>query len=226
MSDRPFAWVTHAPADYLLVFTQDPDGPHVVVGARCEDEDEAWDTATGLEGAELSGAEIRVYCTVPGDVDRATEHFARAAAAAEVSAQQGTVEFVAIGSGSGTTVRARGDDGGSTRAHLVISCDGEAPRCYRFTDQCERCGEFRGAISVMPRGAVMIDTRQLRCRCDSIPCHYCPTGTVRRPVSEHFDPERRAGHTPWFGYLVPCGRCQAAGRGPRVLMSHKATRSS
>lgn len=225
MSDSPFAWVTHAPADYLLVFMEDPSGPHVVVSACCEEQEEVWATARGLEGAEISGAEIRVYCTLPGDVERALDHFADAPGI-EVSVQHGTIEFVAIGDGSGTAAPARSDDGESLRAHLVVSCGWQAPRCYRFTEQCERCGEFHGKVLVMPGGVMLLDTRQLKCRCDGITCHYCAEGTVRRPVSEHFDPERRAGHTPWFGYLVPCGRCQTAGRGPRVLMSHQAIRFS
>ena len=85
--------------------------------------------------------------------------------------------------------------------------------------QCPRCGEFLGRVNVLPPEGMMIDKRELRCRCEGIACRSCGTGMVQRPLSDHFDPERRAGHCHGFGYLVPCGACQAAGRGPRVLMS-------
>ena len=219
MPDAQIAWVTHAPADYVLVFVDDPSGDHAVVRARCRDAEEARDAATGLEGAELIGAEVRVYCTLPEDVERTVHHLS-ATPSVQIATDRGTLEFVAVGDGSGTTATTGRDDAEPVGAHLVVSTAGVVPRCYRLGDQCERCGEFHGKAIVLPRGGVMLDTRILTCRCDGIPCRYCHTGTVRRPMTEHFDPERRAGHMPWFGYLVPCGRCQAAGRGPRVIMSH------
>jgi hypothetical protein len=104
-----------------------------------------------------------------------------------------------------------------------VSFGVEGPRCYRFEDQCPTCGEFRGKINVLPHGGVLVDTRTPNCRCVSILCRYCEDGRIGRPLAEHFDPERRAGRTRWFGYLVPCGNCQAHGRGPRVVMSTGAS---
>ena len=100
----------------------------------------------------------------------------------------------------------------------MLSWGGAAPPLLLLEKQCRRCGEFRGKIRVKPQGGMLLDSRELSCRCKSIPCRYCEDGSVRRPLSEHFDPERRSGHVPWFGYLVPCGSCQATGRGPEVWM--------
>ena len=217
MSGSSYAWVTQAPADYLLVFTEDPDGEHAVVSARFEDDEQVRDAGRGLQGAELGDSELHVYCTLPGEADKALTHL-REALAQESWAESGTIAFVAVGEGSGTSGEAASGRR-NVRARIVLSGGGDTPRCYRFEGQCEACGEFRGKINMLPSGGVMIDTRRLGCRCESIPCRYCHDGNVRRPLSEHFDPERRAGRMPWFGYLVPCGRCQAAGRGPDVLMS-------
>jgi len=217
MAGGQYAWVNHAPADYMLVFSEHPGGEHAVVSARFEDEDQVRDAGRGLEGAELGDTELHVYCTLPGEADRVLAHVQKGPARA-AWVERGEIAFVAVGEGSGTsseTASKRRD----VTARLVLSGGGNAPRCYRFDDQCATCGEFHGKINVLPRGGVFIDTRWLSCRCDSIPCRYCPDGKVRRPLSEHFDPERRAGCVPWFGYLLPCGQCQAAGRGPRVLMS-------
>ena len=214
---RNYAWVTRAPADYMLVFTGDPDGEHAVVSARFEDDEQARDAGRGLEGAELGDRELHVYCTLPGEADRVLTGV-RKTTAQESWVDSGTLAFVAVGEGSGTSEETASNRRNVT-ARIVLAGGGQTPRCYRFEEQCEACGELRGKINVLPGGGVMIDTRQLSCRCESIPCRYCEDGKVRRPLSEHFDPERRAGRMPWFGYLVPCGRCQAAGRGPDVLMS-------
>jgi hypothetical protein len=214
MPEGQFAWATHAPADYLLVFVPDPGGEHAVVRARFPDGGDARDAGAGLEGAELAGAELRVYCTLPDEIERVLSRLSNDSRA-DVSKERGTVEFVAVGEGAARPA----ERGGATSVRLVVARGGDAPRCYRFTEQCPRCGEFHGKVNVLPRGGVMIDTRELRCRCQGIACRYCQTGVIRRPLSDHFDPERRAGHAPWFGYLVPCGGCQAAGRGPRVIMS-------
>jgi hypothetical protein len=217
MTGGQFAWVTHAPADYMLVFSKHSDGEHAVVGGRFEDHDQLREAARGLEGAEVDEAGLNVYCTLPGEAEEMLARVRRDRARASWI-ETGTVAFVAAGDGSGAS-----SETASTRqdasVRVVLSLGGNAPRCYRFDDQCTACGEFRGKINVLPGCGVLIDTRRLSCRCESIPCHYCQDGEVRRPLTEHFDPERRAGCTPWFGYLVPCGRCQAASRGPRVLMS-------
>src|SRR5512139_4000509 len=67
MAVEPHAWATHAPADYMLVFVEEPDGEHAVVSARLKKEVEP--SGLGLEGAELSGEELSVYCTLPGEAD-------------------------------------------------------------------------------------------------------------------------------------------------------------
>jgi hypothetical protein len=48
MTAVPFAWVTHAPADYMLVFTDDPDGEHAAVRARFEGEQRLREAGRGL----------------------------------------------------------------------------------------------------------------------------------------------------------------------------------
>ena len=218
MAGRNFAWVTHAPADYLLVFTEDPNGDHAVVSAQFENDDEAREASRSVEGAAVNGAQVAVYCTLPGEADLVLAHF-RAGPAVSSECHRGTISFVAVGNGSATTSEGAAGTGRVVSARIVLSRGGDAPRHYLFDRQCPTCGEFRGKIHVMPGGGVLIDTRQLACRCESIPCRYCEEGRVRRPLSEHFDPERRAGCMPWFGYLVPCGGCQAAARGPRIQMS-------
>jgi hypothetical protein len=217
MADGQIAWVTHAPADYMLVFTEDPDGKHAVVGARFDDEGDLREAGQGLEGAEVAGRKLHVYCTLPGEGDRVLVRL-REAGSVETWVDRGAMAFVAVGDGSGTK-RDTVDNRREVTARAVLSRGGDAPRCYLIEGHCAACGEFRGRIAVLPQGAMMIDTRRLACRCESIRCRYCDGGKVRRPLSEHFDPERRAGCVPWFGYLVPCGSCQAAGRGPRVQMS-------
>lgn len=217
MTGSRFAWVTHAPADYLLVFTEDPGAEHAIVSARFADEEQVREAGRGLQGAELDGSELRVYCTLPGEADQVLTHI-RKTPAQDSWVESGTIAFVAVGEGSGTSNETASNRRKVT-ARVVLAQGGNAPRCYGFEDQCQTCGEFHGKINVLPGPGVYVDTRRLRCRCESIPCRYCEDGKVRRPVSEHFDPERRAGRMPWFGYLVPCGRCQAAGRGPDVLMS-------
>ena len=188
MTGDQFAWVTHSPADYTLVFSKHLDGEHVVVSARFEDKDQAWDAARSLEGAQVDDTELHVYCTLPGEADTALAGV-RTAPTHVSWVDSGTIAFVATGDGSATireTVRRR-ENGPSL---IVSSLGGNAPRCYRFDDQCTACGEFRGKINVLPGGGVCIDTRRLSCRCESIPCRYCQDGKVRRPLTEHFDPER------------------------------------
>jgi hypothetical protein len=205
------------PADYILVFTEDPGGEHATVRARFEDAARIREPGLGLEGAEIGERELFVYCTLPGETDRVVASL-RQAPVQEAWVESGRIAFVAVGEGCGTSTEAA-DRRRNVKARIVLSFGGETPRLYRFDGQCRACGEFRGKINVLPSGGTMIDTRQLACRCESIPCRYCEDGKVRRPLSEHFDPERRPGRMPWFGYLVPCGGCQAAGRGPVVLMS-------
>ena len=217
MASDHFAWVTHAPADYMLVFVEDPDGEHAVVSARFEDQEQASKASRGLEGLEVGEERVRVYCTLPGEPERVVARL-REASARAASVERGTIAFVAAGDGSGTSTETATRPP-KARARIVRSGGGDAPRCYRFERQCATCGELRGRINVLPGHGAYIDTRELSCRCVSIPCRYCEQGRVRRPLSEHCDPERRAGRMPWFGYLVPCGGCQAAGRGPRVQMS-------
>jgi hypothetical protein len=214
---RPIAWVTHAPADYIMVFSEDPDGEHAAVSARFASAHQAQGAGLASEGAEIDERKLCAYCTLSGEADRVRERF-HEASALETWVDRGTIAFVAVGDGSGTNPEVASRRRNVT-ARIVLSGGGHGPRCYRAKEQCPRCGEFLGPINVMPHGPMLIDTRELSCRCVSIPCRYCRTGRVRRPLTEHFDPERRAGRMPWFGYLVPCGGCQAAGRGPRVLMS-------
>ncbi len=183
------------PCRLHVVFTGDPDGEHAVVGARFEDDEQALDAGRGLEGAELGDRELHVYCTLAGEADRVLTRV-RKTAAQESWVDSGAIAFVAVGEGSGTS-RETASGRRNVKARNVMAHGGETPRCYRFEEQCETCGELRGKINVLPAGGVMIDTRQLSCRCESIPCRYCEDGKVRRPLSEHFDPERRAGRMPW-----------------------------
>jgi hypothetical protein len=219
MSSGLIAWVTHAPADYILVFSEDPDGEHAAVSARFEDAAQARAAGQASEGVAIdeTGTELCTYCTLPGEADRVRERF-REASALKTWVERGTIAFVAVGDGSGTSLEAAGRRRNVT-AWIVLCGGGDGPRCYRAKEQCATCGEFLGKINVVPQGEMVIDTRELSCRCVSIPCRYCDEGRVRRPLTEHLDPERRAGRMPWYGYLVPCGRCQATGWGPKVLMS-------
>ena len=218
LSGKPFAWVTRAPADYMMVFVEDSEGEHAVVSARYGDESELQGAANGLEGAEIAESELRVYCTLPGEADRVLARL-QGTSAETAWINRGEIAFVAVGSGSGTSPEAA-DNRRNVDAQVVLSWGGEGPRRYALEEFCAECGEFRGRINVLPQGGMLIDTRLLRCRCEqSISCRYCEGGKVRRPLSEHFDLERRSGSAPWFGYLVPCGSCQVAGRGPRVQMS-------
>ena len=218
MTDTPRAWATHAPADYMMVFVGDSNGQHAVVNARFRGRDELYEVSRGLEGAEIGekGEDLSVYCTLPGERDEVLTRLQTRARKAWI--ERGEISFVAVGDSEATS-----QDAANRRrkvdARVVLSWGGGAPRCYFFEGQCLRCGEFRGKIVVKPQGAMLLDTRQLSCRCTSVACRYCGEGRVRRPLSEHFDPERRSGHVPWFGYLVPCGNCQAAGRGPDIWMS-------
>lgn len=46
--------------------------------------------------------------------------------------------------------------------------------------------------------------------CDGIDCRRCALGRIRRPISDHFDPETgRFWHTPYFASIAPCEFCQA-----------------
>lgn len=216
MSNWNSVWAVGAPPDFLLLFEEDAQGEHALVRASFDSPEQAIDGAHGLEGVELDSTEVRAYCTLPGEAARVADRLD--SLAREVKTQPGTIKFLAIGGRSAEPA----DEPPSLRQatiRVVMSLSGSQPRHYSFDGQCERCGEFRGKIHVMPRPGVMLDTRELRCRCQSIPCRYCQTGTVRRPLSEHLDPERRSGHMPWFGYLVPCGLCQTSSRGPQVVMS-------
>ena len=217
MTAGPYAWATHAPADYVLVFAEDPEGEHARVRAGFQGRDQAWAAGRGLEGVEVGDSELHVYCTLSGEADKVLAHLG-GVPTQDPCVEKGTIAFVGASGGPGA-----GSESARRRRHVtacvVFSYGGDAPRCYRLDDQCNACGEFRGKINVLPRSGMYLDTRQLSCRCDSIPCRYCEEGNVRRPLSEHFDPERRAGCMPWFGYLIPCGHCQAAGRGPEVVMS-------
>lgn len=72
-----------------------------------------------------------------------------------ISLARGIVAFVAVGDGSATT------EGAAKRrrkasARVVVSGGGHGPRCYRFEEQCEDCGEFRGKINVLPQGAAPV----------------------------------------------------------------------
>src|SRR5215218_1853809 len=129
MTGCQFAWVTHAPADYMLVFTEDPEGDHAVVCARFEHENELSDAGRGLEGTEVADNELRVYCTLPGEAEVVLAEVRKAAASAWID--RGTVAFVAVGDGSGTS-----NEGASGRrkvtARIVLSGGGQAPRRYAF----------------------------------------------------------------------------------------------
>jgi hypothetical protein len=217
MSESGIVWLPEAPADYVLVFRGDPDGDHSVVIGTFPDSDNVFEVGKGLQGAELDGQSVRVHCTLAGEAERVRRLFSERGAI-DARAERGTVAFVAVGSWRGTSQEIL-DRRREVTAHIVVSGGGEGARAHRFDRQCERCGEFQGQVLLAPRDGVMIDNRQLRCRCDSIPCRYCESGSVRRPLSEHLDPERRAGSTPWFGYLVSCGGCQIAGRGPQLQLS-------
>ncbi len=219
MSTGTIAWFTHAPADYMLVFRMDRDGEHAVASARFDDPElvRAATAAAEANSIDEDGMGLCAYCTVPGEADSVVAGY-RDAGASETWIERGTVAFVAVGDGS-TTDREAAGRRRDVAARVVVSEGGAGPRCYRLAKQCAVCGEFLGTIDVMPQGPMLLDTRELACRCTSIPCRYCDAGWVRRPLTEHLDPERRAGSVPWFGYLVPCGGCQVAGRGPRVQMS-------
>lgn len=62
------------------------------------------------------------------------------------------------------------------------------------------CGEVRGTAG----------GRTSTCLCDGIDCRRCALGRIRRPISDHFDPESGSfWHTPYFGDPAPCEFCQA-----------------
>ena len=82
MATSNFAWVTHAPADYMLAFYDDPAGEHAVVGAQFGDEDQAREATNGLEAAEVQQAELRVYCTLQGEPELVLGHVREAGAVA------------------------------------------------------------------------------------------------------------------------------------------------
>lgn len=53
------------------------------------------------------------------------------------------------------------------------------------------------------------------CICEGIPCRYCKTSKVRRPISNRFDEsDGTVWHTSHFGSVSPCPECHVAGRGP------------
>lgn len=223
MANDQFAWVNRAPADYTMLFRAEPGGEHALVSGLFEGREQARRACEDLEGGAAEDCRLDVYCTLPDEPERVLALLSERTETASVV--HGEVSFVAIGSGRdlsesrGDRVAEPGNGGEEAETRIIVGLGGDAPRCYRFERQCTTCGELLGRINVLPAGGMMVDTRELSCRCTSIPCRYCERGRVRRPHTEYLDPERRAGRMPWFGYLVPCGACQAAGRGPRVLMS-------
>jgi hypothetical protein len=73
---------------------------------------------------------------------------------------------------------------------------------------CRRCGELKSVATVDDTSQGRAYARVL-CICDGILCAYCGTGTVRRPISDFYDEVTgTVRHTPWFGYLFPCGDCR------------------
>lgn len=223
MANDQFAWVTRAPADYTMLFRAEPGGEHAVVSGLFEGREQARRACEDLGGGAVEDGKLDVYCTLPGEPERALTRLGERTE--RTSIVHGDVNFVAIGGGRdlsesrGDRAAGAGNRGGKAESRIIVGLGGDAPRCYRFERQCSTCGELLGRINVLPAGGAMVDTRELSCRCASIACRYCEHGRVRRPHTEHLDPERRAGRMPWFGYLVPCGGCQAAARGPRVVMS-------
>ncbi|CAN5150928.1 hypothetical protein BH20ACT9_BH20ACT9_16410 [soil metagenome] len=126
MAGGQFAWVNHAPADYMLVFSEDPDGEHAVVSAQFEEVDLGRDAGRGLEGAEVADTELHVYCTLPGEADQVLAHVRNAPARA-AWVDRGNIAFVAVGEGSGTTSEtARGRR--NVTARIVLSEGGNTPR--------------------------------------------------------------------------------------------------
>jgi hypothetical protein len=213
-----FAWFTHAPADHFLLFEDDPEGEHVVVSARL-DEQSRQELARRIEGGELTDESVRVYCTLPGESEQVRQ-LLDDGGGHEITATRGTVCFLAT---AGSPDGVEWDAGEPVSVHVVAGLSGMGPRCYRFSGQCATCGELHGRVLPLPSGGVMLGLAQnLSCRCQGITCRYCRTGRVRRPLTEHCDPERRAGATAWYGYLIPCGACQTAGCGPDVILSKKA----
>lgn len=194
-----------------MLFREEAGGEHTALRARFGSPAAARAAAADLGALEFADAVTWGYCTLPGEAAGMVERLR--AAADEVVDRSGWIEFLAHAV-SGEVTRLR-----RAPTRLVRSAWGDRPRHCHVRGQCGRCGEFRGTVLVLPVGAMWLDKRELRCRCDGIPCRYCAEGVVRRPLAEHLDPELRSGHTPWFGFLVPCGGCQAAGRGPRVLLS-------
>lgn len=210
-----YAWVTHAPNDYTMIFRADPGGEHAIVSGWFDEQQQARRVCEELKGGAVGGNRLDIYCALRGEAERVRARLGEDAV--RTSIERGEIHFVAVGGGWDPVAEgARGEAGD---ARMVWALGGAGPRHYRFTRQCPTCGELLGKIHVLPQDGVMIDTSELSCRCRSIPCRYCEGGSVRRPVTEHCDPERRAGRMPWYGYLVPCGDCQVAGRGPRVVMS-------
>ena len=191
MAAGQFAWVTHAPADYVMVFIEDPDGEHAVVGARFEDHEQAVVASRGFEGVELGDKQVRVYCTLPGEPERVVARL-REASARAASVERGTIAFVASGDDSGTSTETATTPR-KARARIVRSGGGDAPRCYRFERQCATCGELRGRINVLPGHGVYIDTRELGCRCVSIPCRYCEQGRVQAAAQRALRPRAAGG---------------------------------
>jgi hypothetical protein len=79
---------------------------------------------------------------------------------------------------------------------------------------CSQCGESHG---VFLQAALFGNGGRISCLCTGIKCRYCGRSKVRRPFSDHFRPgASTTSRVPWFGYLIPCRKCQAQGRGPTV----------
>ena len=92
--------------------------------------------AAVFEGAELDDGELHVYCTLPGEADQVLTHLEEAPAQESPGSNSGTIAFVAVGGGSGTSER---------RAAAAMSRHGsswrlaaETPRCYRFARTVRR----------------------------------------------------------------------------------------
>jgi hypothetical protein len=117
---------------------------------------------------------VRVYCTLPGEAERVVARL-RDASARATSVERGTIAFVAAGDGSGTRPETAPRPA-EVSARIVRAGGGDAPRCYRFERQCAACGELRGRINVLPGHGVDIDTRELSCRCVSIPVSLLRAG--------------------------------------------------
>jgi hypothetical protein len=74
---------------------------------------------------------------------------------------------------------------------------------------CESCGEIRGETPG-PLKEGQVGLWKSTCLCEGPLCRSCGRNRIRRPVSNHYDPEDGDWwHVPAFVVLAPCRECRA-----------------